>query len=424
MNKMRSRHYFLYGILGLSAVILFPRAGGAQVIASFTVHDGPHKIAAPVSVDLDRLTDAPDSVINLVRIAGKKRTAVPFQIEHGDRRMLWWTVKNEGGAEDIKFELMKGKAPESRPVISYRENDGGLELSDHGRSLLRYNYATVYPPEGVDSVFKRSGFIHPLWSPDGTVLTRINPWDHRHHFGIWNPWTHVLFRGETKDFWNLAKKEGTVRFGGFISKTSGPVFGGFRALQEHVVFDTADGRAQDKTAIHEEWNVRAYNIGKDMWLWDLTSVLNCATEDPVLLEKYDYGGGLSFRATEAWSKDASQALTSAGKDRNNGNGTTARWCMIDGKSKDGRSGILFMSSPQNYNAPQPIRIYPQDWFNGLGELFFCFTPTLTTDWLLTPGRNYVQRYRVLVYSGKINKEEAEAVWQSFAYPPDITIHKP
>lgn len=404
-------------VAGTSSVI------AAQVIAHFTVSNIHNEIAAPVSINLDKLTYAPDSVINLVKISGKERTSISFQIEHGDHRMLWWTVKKEGKSGNIRFELVKGKAPERSPVINYQEKDGGLVLSDHDVNVLRYNYATVYPPEGVDSVFKRSGFIHPLWSPDGTVLTRINPWDHRHHFGIWNPWTHVLFQGKTVDFWNLVKKEGTVRFAKFISKTSGPVFGGFKALQEHVVFDTVHGHEQDKIAMNEVWNVRIYNIGKGMWLWDFTSVLNCATNDPVLLEKYDYGGGLSFRATEEWSKKNSQALTSEGKDRNNGNKTRARWCMIDGKSNNGRSGILFMSSPGNYNAPQPIRIYPQDWYNGLGELFFCFTPTLTTDWLLTPGKNYVQQYRVLVYSGKINKEEAEAVWQSFAHPPEITIHK-
>lgn len=396
-------------------------AAMSQVIATFTVHHVQNKIEAPVSIDLDNITYEPDSMINLVQVIDKERRPVVFQVEHGDHRRLWWTVKKEGKAANLKYELLKGEAPETKASIKYEDTNGGLDISDHGEKVLRYNYTTVYPPQGVDSVFKRSGFIHPLWSPDGTVLTRINPFDHRHHFGIWNPWTHVLFQGKTVDFWNLVKKQGTVRFAKFISKTSGPVFGGFKALQEHVVFDTVNGIEQEKVAMNEVWNISVYNIGKSMWLWDFTSTLNCASTDTVLLEKYDYGGGFSFRATEAWSKTNSQALTSAGKDRNNGNATRARWCMIDGKSNSGRSGILFMSYPQNYNSPQPIRIYPQNWFNGLGELFFCFTPTLTTSWMLSPGRNYRQHYRILVYSGTITKDEAEAVWQSFAHPPEVTI---
>src|SRR5690606_5760469 len=60
--------------------------------------------------------------------------------------------------------------------------------------------------------YQRSGFIHPVRTLKGEQLTRIQPADHYHHYGIWNPWTQTVFRGDTVDFWNLRKKEGTVRF--------------------------------------------------------------------------------------------------------------------------------------------------------------------------------------------------------------------
>ena len=34
-------------------------------------------------------------------------------------------------------------------------------------------------------------------TPSEKVLTNINPEDHWHHYGIWNPWTKVAFEGDT-----------------------------------------------------------------------------------------------------------------------------------------------------------------------------------------------------------------------------------
>src|SRR6187549_482823 len=96
--------------------------------------------------------------------------------------------------------------------------DSVLTISSGDQKLLTYQFKTVYPPTGQDTNYKRSGFIHPLNAPHGQVLTRIQPPDHYHHYGIWNPWTHVLYRGDTLDFWNIGGKQGTVRFAKLLSK--------------------------------------------------------------------------------------------------------------------------------------------------------------------------------------------------------------
>src|SRR5690606_27219719 len=116
------------------------------------------------------------------------------------------------------------------------DHDGMVTLMAGDHNLLNYYHKTVYPPAGVDTAYRRSGFVHPLWSPKGQVLTRIQPPDHYHHYGIWNPWTHTLFEGDTVDFWNIRGRQGTVRFANFVSQTQGEVFSEFQALQEHVVF--------------------------------------------------------------------------------------------------------------------------------------------------------------------------------------------
>src|SRR6187399_1893432 len=121
--------------------------------------------------------------------------------------------------------------------------DSVLTISSGDQKLLTYQFKTVYPPTGQDTNYKRSGFIHPLYTPHGQVLTRIQPTDHYHHYGIWNAWTHTFFEGDTVDFWNIKGRHGTVRFAKFTSKTSNAKYAEFTVLQEHVVFK------KDKTEI-------------------------------------------------------------------------------------------------------------------------------------------------------------------------------
>lgn len=85
-----------------------------------------------------------------------------------------------------------------------------------GKHLFTYNYAVTYPPQGVDTAYKRSGFIHPLRTLEGEVLTNCSPSDHYHHFGLWYAWTKTTFEENEIDFWNLYKKQGTVRFRQFV----------------------------------------------------------------------------------------------------------------------------------------------------------------------------------------------------------------
>jgi hypothetical protein len=298
--------------------------------------------------------------------------------------------------------------------------EGMLTINNNGKNILRYNYKTVYPPTGVDTVYRRSGFIHPLWSPRGQELTRINAPDHYHHWGLWNPWTQVLFEGDTVDFWNLAKKQGTVRFANFVSTTSGNVFAEYKALHQHVVFKK---NGDEKVALNEVQTVRVYQPGINQiyYIADITIQLNCATESPVLLLEYRYGG-LGLRATQQWDSATSQTITSEGKVRKEADGSRARWCMVQGAVDKDHAGLIMMSYPTNYNYPEPLRVWPEN-MNKRGDVFLNFSPTKNMNWIISPGKDYVLRYRFLVFNDDFSKEKAERAWQDFAEPPIITIKK-
>ena len=397
----------------------------AQKIATMEVDlsRSMHGLAIPASVALDRISFNSDSSLILVEVDGNKRTPVPFQISQEQERILYWVVQpgTASGAKKRIFELQKGAAPGFNKMKADMK-DGALTISVENRNLLRYWYTTVYPPAGVDSSFKRSGFIHPLWTPNGQELTRIQAPDHYHHYGIWNPWTHVLFEGDTVDFWNIRGKKGTVRFGKFAAVTSGPVYSEFKALHEHVAFKKR-GEEGEKVALNEMQTVRVYRPEKnqDYFNVDITIELNCASESPFLILEYRYAG-LGWRATEKWNKDNSEVLTSEGKNRKESDGTTGRWFIVQGSLGNDYGGAVMMSYPANYNHPEPMRIWPEN-SNKVGEMFAMFAPTKNKDWLLVPGQTYTLRYRFVVFNGRFTKEKAESAWQYFAMPPSVTIKK-
>jgi hypothetical protein len=392
--------------------------GVAQKLATMEValSQATHGLNMVASVNLDDITFVPESSLSLVAVEGSKRTKIPFQISQGRQRVMYWIVKPEKKAVKIQiFELVKGESPVFESITATGTH-GSLDIHVREQNLLSYVYETVFPPAGIDTVFKRSAFIHPLLTPRGQALTRIQAPDHYHHYGIWNPWTHVLFEGDTLDFWNLKSKKGTVRFGNFVSTTSGPVYAGYQALHEHVAFKS---NGEKKVALKETQTVHVFRPEKDQsyYIVDLISELNCASESPFKILEYRYAG-LGWRATENWNKDNSEVLTSEGKTRKEADGSNARWFLAQGSLGNDYGGALMMSYPSNYNHPEPLRIWPENPDNGL---FAMFAPTKNRDWLLQPGKTYTLKYRFVVFNDHFSKEKAESAWQYFAAPPKVTV---
>jgi len=314
----------------------------------------------------------------------------------------------------IQCSFCFGQQQKTRPTASSVKIkvDSVLTISSGDKKLLTYQFNTVYPPKGIDTNYKRSGFIHPLYTPHGQVLTRIQPPDHYHHYGIWNPWTHTFFEGDTVDFWNIKGHQGTVRFAKFTSQTSNSKFAEYTALHEHVVFKK-DG--SEKVALNEWQTVRVYNPAKDgaSYVVDITSKMQCASPSPLLIVAYRYAG-LGWRATEYWDKNNSEMLTSEGKTRDSTDNTKGRWIVVYGELPgNDEGGIVMLSHPSNYNHPEPLRIWDKKANGGRGDVFANFAPAKDKDWLLEPGKTYTLKYRLVVFNGKFGAAKAENAWKTF-----------
>jgi hypothetical protein len=415
--------FVLFGACGCRA------ASYAEPPAKITVEAGARtRIDTLVSVSLEAISDVlAHRPIGLMEIRGSERVATASQIEPGNPPRLWWVLSGTTPAGSRRvYELVarlgegasrsgEGGSPQVSG-IEVTKNDSFLEIQAGDKKVLRYNHALVPPPEGKSPLFTRSGFIHPLWSPSGAILTNIHPADHIHHLGIWMPWTKTKFEGKEVDFWNLGDGKGTVRFVKFISTTSGPVYGSFQSEHNHIALKTD---ANEKVVLKEVWDVRVYNIGgpeKGYWLWDFVSTQRCATDSPLYQMEYRYGG-FGFRGAAQWEGENAMYLTSEGKTRKDGHGTRARWCDMGGAIEGKWAGVTVMSNPQNFRHPEPMRIWPE--FEN--QVFFNFAPSQLGDWVMEPGKDYVFRYRLYVHEGKVDVNDAERIWRDYADPPNVKL---
>ncbi len=383
--------------------------------------------AGPFCFDLKKLDGSvvnPENPIVLFQEIDGEAAEIPFQIDKENNALCFMHTsgKTQNGGQTYRIGNGVPSQKNDAFVSEHKEN-GNLHLAVGEKPLLTYRYEMSYPPEGVDSIFKKSGYIHPIITIKGDTLTRIQPPDHYHHYGMWGPWTHTRIDGKFVDFWNLGEGLGTVLFREFNSTASGPVFGSFNAHQEHIDL-TAEQNKQ--IALNEDLLVRVWNqYDPNRYVFDYTTTFSSPLENGILLEAYRYGGGIGMRFTERWKADNCSVLTSEGNDRLSADGTNARWCIVSGEAADGKgtTGILFMGHPENKSHPEPMRVWPVDGNEGRGDMFFEFCPIRHAEWKIEPDREYKLKYRMVVFDGELNAEEAEAYWQLFANPPEVTLSK-
>lgn len=300
----------------------------------------------------------------------------------------------------------------SQEEVTHAMDENTISFKVIDKEVLSYYHGKNSPPDELDDRYKRSGYIHPVYSPEGTVLTNhLNPM-HPHHSGIWSAWTNTRFQGRTPDFWNVHLNSGRVDGADSLETAwQGPVHAGFRA--KHYFTDLSS--SAPVIALNEEWVVNIYDTGKsdEYHLFDLKVTQTVNTGQPLFLPEYRYGG-VGFRGHMDWDDpDNVTFLTSEGLGRE-GHGTRARWAHIGGESDGELAGIAILSHPENFRHPQTMRIHPE-------EPFFNYAPTQLGDMVIEPGSPYIARYRYITYDGEPDPDLINRIWNDYAYPPGVTV---
>jgi hypothetical protein len=287
-----------------------------------------------------------------------------------------------------------------------------VTLRAGGRDVLRYALCVVEPPAGVDPLHASAGFVHPLWTPSGRVVSDNFPKGHEHHHGVWSAWRQGEFEGRKLNGFAPLEKLGRMEFVKLEATISGPVFGGFSTRQRLVDLNAPGG---PKDALEEAWEVRVY-ASAGAFVFDIDTTHSCAGASPFTVLKYPYGG-MGFRGSAEWhGKDGVAFLTSEGKTRLDGNGVPARWVAMNGRIGGKEAGVGLFCHPSNFRAPQPTRLNPE-------EPYFSWVPACAADFTIEPGKPLVFRYRFVVADRALTAAEMERHAAAYAEPSKgVVLH--
>ena len=340
---------------------------------------------------------------------------VPAMRDPGESGVFWFRLPGTLPAHTTRRVALRGWKDAPAPG----QPRDVLTLTDTtGHEILRYHAAPDPAPPGASARFARSGFIHPLFSPDGDPLTGSRPADHLHHMGVWHAWTHARYHGEDLDFWNLKEGTGTVRFDGWDwIRPGGPdqPWAGFQVRQGHIAWP---GSPRETRVLDEVLVVRAWREA-GMLVTDYRFRQHTTANDPLELPAYRYGGGVGYRAPDAWVKENSEYLTSEGHTRRDAFGTRARWAAAYGPVAHGTAGTAVFSHPENHEFPEWLRTWQDD--QG-GRVFMNFVPVQKSPWEIPAGHTQSFRYRLVTFTGRPDAARLERMWQDFAHPPQVILH--
>lgn len=357
--------------------------------------------------------------VRLVEITAEGDREVASQIEAGASARLWWIARGPVPPRSKRtYRIDKGVVAGQRQLAVDRTARAFVVSWEEGSApprripVLQYNHAHVAPPAGIAPPYGRSAYIHPVHSPAGVVVTDEFPPDHAHQSGVFLAYTKTRFEDREPNFWELANGKGRVRYKAFHDVvTLQPVFGQFRVEQEHLDETAAGG----KVALNETWAVRVWTAGgpeRGYWTFDVESKLQCATESPLKLPQYHYGG-MALRGARSWGGELARFTTADGQDRWGGNHSRTRWCDLSGSVASQRAGLAMLTHPTNFRFPEPLRIHPT-------MPYMVYTPSQLGDWEIRPGRPHVSRYRFLIHDGDLPRDVVESAWRDFAEP--LVVH--
>ncbi len=301
---------------------------------------------------------------------------------------------------------------EQTPQLSLVEDSDSIRISFAEKPVLSYHKTTRFPGIGNPSYYQRSGFIHPLFAPNGTILTDDFPVGHIHQHGVFLALVKTRIGNRSHDFWNQQNHTGTI-----IHDTITEIFiesdhVGFEARLQHLAIAGQD----TFVAINESWIVSVKNSGYPFVI-DFVSIMQSAISDTIVVEPYHYGG-FALRGPRQWYdseilKNEGEVglnyigtdgkggfLTDDGKTRLNGNHSNAKWVSFIGSISGRKSGVTVLSHPSNFRYPEKVRIHPV-------MPYFCFAPMAEGGYLIMPGQSYQTKYRILTYEDFPGNQELE-----------------
>lgn len=307
-----------------------------------------------------------------------------------------------------------GAGVTSAESLRIQQTDTAITLYDGDKVVLTYNKVSPAAPQGIDSVYERSGCLHPVCTPDGRTVTTMFPFDHPHQHGVFSAWVRTEYAGRSIDFWNLAGGTGRVLHEQVVSSFQDATGAGFEVDLIHRV------ETEPKTdVLRERWKITAYPTDGTYHCFDLQTVQSAITEKPLTVSKYHYGG-IVLRGPTRWltekdrgaveqpdlTREPSEFLNNLGSDRIAGNHQHAKWVALWGNIEGQPVSITVLCHKDNFRAPQAARLHPT-------KPYFCFAPCVDATFVIDREHPFQARYRYLVTDSQPNAEWLDKQWDSW-----------
>ena len=334
----------------------------------------------------------------------KNGTSYPAQVlPSGDLLVFIDHMTAETKAE---FSLMKANDTDKQKV-TISQTEEGVEVLSESIPVLKYQTAVANPPGDLPDYYKRSGMIHPLYSPGGQIITDAFPAGHTHHHAIFNAWVNTKYRGEKVDFWNQHSETGTVEHVSLNQAEAGNSGAIIESNLHHISL-------KDGEVLGEKWTIMVYPT-EDYFLFDLISEQTNTSNDNLFILEYHYGG-MGFRGSKEWNKVDSthftntwEILTSEGFTNENANHTKASWVTASGKIAGKTSGVTIFGFPENFRYPQSIRVHPT-------MPYWVYAPMVEGEFYIAPGASYKSKFRYYVPNGESDIEVIRNIDKSLKFP--------
>ena len=166
--------------------------------------------------------------------------------------------------------------------------DNGILFKEGKDSILFYQTAN----KDLNGEYRRTGYIHPLYTMDGQILTEDFPADHLHHRGIFWAW-HQLYVGDNRmgDGWETKDFEWEV-----LSVKEIREKGKKKSIAAHVIWKSPfffDSLGKEKILVNEYTTITVYPAEKDYRMIDMQISLLAANPNMYIGGSEDakgYGG--------------------------------------------------------------------------------------------------------------------------------------
>ena len=294
------------------------------------------------------------------------------------------------------------------------ETDAAITISRGEAAVVVYNKQSPPVPEGINPVYNRSGFLHPVSTPAGRVVTAAFPYDHPHQDGVFSAWVKTSWNGQDVDFWNLAGGTGRVVHQRVVATFSDDTSTGFEV---DLVHRTQQPPFVD--VLRERWKVTVRPTDGSYFDFDLESTQTAITNIPLIVKEYHYGG-MALRGPTRWltgkvkegepavqeAREPNSFLNDHGSDRIRGNHEKARWVSLSGLMDGKPVSITVLCHTDNFRAPQAARLHPT-------KPYFCFAPCVEGEFVIDREHPVHTRYRYLVTDSLPDTEWLNMQWESW-----------